>query len=172
LNAEPRELLRVRLGRDPNLSAGIVGSQPVKTTGVGGKERGFDPAKEVGGRKRHLLVDTEGLVLEARVHSARAPDQDGVRLPSEQARGRLARLSNLRVDAGHRGRGKRWVEGAMGVGVEVVREPPKPVPGKVAEVWAGEWGPKEGKKADWQRPTPPRGFHVLPRGWWSAPSRG
>jgi len=48
----------------------------VKTTGVGGKERGFDPAKKVDGRKRHLLVDTEGLVLEARVHSARVPDQE------------------------------------------------------------------------------------------------
>ena len=49
-------------------------SQSVKTTGVGGNERGFDPAKkEVEGRKRHLLVDTEGLVLEAKVHSAKVP---------------------------------------------------------------------------------------------------
>ena len=47
---------------------------------MGGKERGFDPAKKVEGRKRHLLVDTEGLVLEARVHSAKVPDEDGIRL--------------------------------------------------------------------------------------------
>jgi putative transposase len=40
-----------------------VDSQSVKTTGVGGNERGFDPAKKVEGRKRHLLVDTDGLVL-------------------------------------------------------------------------------------------------------------
>jgi hypothetical protein len=63
LNAELRERLRWRLGRNPNPTAGIVDSQSIKTTGVGGNERGFDPAKKVGGRKRQLLVDTEGLVL-------------------------------------------------------------------------------------------------------------
>ena len=63
LNAELRELLCARLGRDSKPSAGIVDSQSVRTTDVGGNERGFDPAKGVEGSKRHLLVDTEGLVL-------------------------------------------------------------------------------------------------------------
>ena len=53
-----RGLLRVRLGRDPRPSAAIVDSQSVKSTGVGGKERGFDPAKKVEGRKRHLSMWT------------------------------------------------------------------------------------------------------------------
>jgi putative transposase len=164
LNAELRKVLRARLGRDPNPSAGIVDSQSVKTTGVGGNERGFDPAKKVDGRKRHLLVDTEGLVLEVRLHSAKVPDQDGIRLLLEQARGRYACLAHLWVDAGYQGRGRKWVEEVMGLSVEVVRKPPKPVPEKVAEVWAREWA-KEGKKIDWQRLMPPRGFRVLPRRW-------
>ena len=51
-------LLLARLGGDPKPSAAIVDSRSVKTTGVGGSERGFDPAKQTEGRKRHLLVDT------------------------------------------------------------------------------------------------------------------
>jgi putative transposase len=164
LNAELRELLRGRLGRDPHPSAAIVDSQSARTTGVGGTERGFDPAKKVEGTKRHLLVDTEGLVLKAKVHSAKVPDEDGIRLLLDPARHRLGRLRHLWVDAGYQGRGRRWAEEVLGLSVEVVHKPKKPLTEKVAKRWAEEWV-KEGKRVDWQRLMPPKGFRVLPRRW-------
>ncbi len=99
-----RERLRVWLGRTQQPSAGIVDAQSAKTTGVGGEARGYDGGKKVRGRKRHLLVDTEGLVLIAKVHSAKVPDQDGIKLLLDGVRDHLRCLSHLWVDAGYQGR--------------------------------------------------------------------
>ena len=71
-------------------------------------------------------MDTEGLVLRAKVHSAKVPDQDGIRLLLENARERLPRLSHLWGDAGHQGRGKQWAERVLDLSVEVVHRTPKP----------------------------------------------
>jgi putative transposase len=121
----------------------------------------------VKGRKRHLLVDTEGLVLKAKVHSAKVLDQEGIKALLDGTKEKFPRLSHLWVDAAYRGeeKGRGWVEKVLGWTVDLVERPPrKPAPEEVLKSWAEQWR-QEGVEVEWENLLPPKGFQVLPRRW-------
>jgi hypothetical protein len=93
-----------------------------KTTGVGGEQRGYDGNKKLRGRKRHLLVDTEGFILRAEVHSVKVMDRYGIQTLLRQADTPFARPKHPWVGAGLGGEdgGKDWAEKKLGWSVELV----------------------------------------------------
>ena len=93
---------RERAGREASPTAGIIGSQSMRTTESGGP-KGYDAGKKVNGRKRHILVDTLGLLLVLVVHTADIQDRDGLALVCRRLRRRFPRLRLIFADGGDRG---------------------------------------------------------------------
>jgi putative transposase len=104
-----RVCARVDEDRDAQPSAAVLDSQSVKSDGHGGAV-GYDAGKKIKGRKRHLLVDTLGLVLGVVVTPADCPERDGARQVLEQVGGWFTRLRKLWVDGGYSGENfAQWV---------------------------------------------------------------
>ena len=120
LNDGLRRQTREAVGKKSEPTAAILDSQAVKTTEAGGP-RGFDGGKRVKGRKRHLLVDTLGLVIAVVVHSAGVQDRDGARLVLAKLREHFCWLKKVWADAAYAGpKLAAWVKGLFAWVLEIV----------------------------------------------------
>jgi len=136
VNTILRKLDRRKQGRNEEPTAGVIDTQSVKTTEAGG-ERGFDAFKRINGRKRHIVVDTVGNLLDVVVHAAGIQDYHGAKLVLPKVTEIVSTLQKIWADGIYsKGGLVEWVRETLDIVLEVVERPP------------GQ-----------------RGFQVLPRRW-------
>ena len=130
-----REQVRLEAGRKRQPTAAIIDSQTVKSSETS-NERGYDAGKKINGRKRHILVDTMGLLLMVMVLPADVQDRDGARQLLKRVSEFYKTLQLIWADGGYAGKLLSWVHRQMGCLLEIVK-----------------------------RSDNVRGFKVLPRRW-------
>lgn len=134
-----RDQVRIAEGRDPAPTAGVLDAQSI-LTGEGGQARGYDAGKRTRGRKRHIVVDTLGLLLVVMVTSASVQDRHGGRAILERTACLFSTIALIWADAGYANQIDSglvtWARTAISIVLEIVR-----------------------------RSDDVKGFQVLPRRW-------
>ena len=136
VNTALRKLERRQRGREADPTAGVIDTQSVKTTEAGG-ERSYDAGKKINGRKRHIVVDTVGNLLEVVVHAAGIQDYHGAKRVLVKLLETVSSLKKIWADGIYVKAGLvDWVLETFNIVLEIVQRPPDQV-----------------------------GFQVLPRRW-------
>jgi putative transposase len=134
INTRLRTKIRIDAGRNPEPSAGIIDSQSVKIPANLGFS-GFDGAKKVNGRKRHIVTDTLGLLLTVVVHEANLSDRESASTVLAVVRAKYKKIKTIFADQGYTGKLIERVRVTLRMTIEIIKR---------SEV---------------------RIFHILPRRW-------
>lgn len=134
INARLRTHIRVRVGRNPQPSAGIIDSQSVKIVANIGFS-GFDGAKKVNGRKRHIVTDTLGLLLSVVVHEASLSDRESAYTVLAKVHAQYRRIRTIFADQGYTGSLIETIRATLHMTITIIKR------------------------------TEVRVFHILPRRW-------
>ena len=134
INNVLRKNVRQKAKRNPEPSAGIIDSQSVKIVANIGFS-GFDGAKKVNGRKRHIVTDTLGLLLTVIVHEASVSDRESATRVLMKVRTHYKRIKTIFADQGYTGRVIAYVKSTLNFTLIIIKR------------------------------TEVRFFHILPRRW-------
>lgn len=155
MNDRLRAQWREREGRDKMPSAAVLDAQSTRHSPQGGAS-GYDAGKKVKGRKRHVLVDTLGLVLAVSVTAASVQDRDGAHPVMANGIEKYSGISTVFVDSGYAGRCAQTINQQHGVEVEVVRHP--------GNTNVGWWKTPNQQDLFTKQPDA-KGFTILPKRW-------
>ena len=117
-----RDRLRLRAGRDPRPTAAVIDSQSIKGADtVHGATRGYDAGKKTNGRKRHIAVDTMGLLLVVIVTAASIQDRDGAHRVLAELRAGFSTITLVWADGGYAGRLIAWAQSVLALTVQILK---------------------------------------------------
>ena len=143
---------RSRIGRAPDPTAAVIDAQSTRGSAQGG-DNGYDAGKKVKGRKRHLVVDTLGVLLAVVVTAASVQDRAAAAQAVGQARAKAPSLSVLFADSAYSGQCAQAIHAEHGMSVQIVRHP--------ANRRTGTW--RDAQQPLWREPEPV-GFS-MPKRW-------
>jgi transposase len=117
-----RDRARIRAGRHPQPTAAVIDSASVRGADtVPARSRGYDAGKKVNGRKRHLAVDTGGLLLTVVVTIAGIQDRDGAHRLLAALRAKFSTIALIWADGGYAGRLVDWAKTVLAFAVTIVK---------------------------------------------------